>query len=217
MDTHRRFSPQEKILSEEFYQRPDVVQVARELLGKGLFTWKNGVLTGGLIVETEAYAGVNDRASHVYNNRRTKRTEAMYGPGGIAYVYMCYGMHYLLNAVTNVQDVAQAVLIRAIVPTHGIETMLKRRKKKKFDHTLTNGPGSVCQALRITLEDYGIALSGPSLWISDVGIDVSAHEIESTPRIGVDYAGEDAKLALRFVCTKINNAQSLQEFPKSSS
>jgi len=190
------------ILSPEFYQRPDVVQVARDLLGKGLFTCIDGQLTGGLIIETEAYAGVNDRASHTFNNRRTKRTEAMYGPGGIAYVYMCYGIHYLLNAVTNVEGVAQAVLIRGLMPTQGVEIMLQRRKKKKVDETLAGGPGALCQALGITMAQYGASLAGSDLWIGDVGATVQ--DIATTPRIGVDYAGEDANLQYRFVVTPNN-------------
>ncbi len=197
MDSDGSFPERKKVLKPSFYQRPDVVQVAKDLLGKALFTCINGQLTGGLIVETEAYAGVNDKASHVYNNRRTKRTEAMYGPGGIAYVYMCYGMHFLLNAVTNVEGVAQAVLIRALMPTHGVELMLHRRKKKQVDVTLVGGPGSVCQALGITLAQYATSLMGQELWICDVGTKV--REIAATPRIGVDYAGEDAKLLYRFV------------------
>ena len=197
MDAHRRFPEKQTILKPEFYQRPDVVQIARELLGKGLFTCINGELTGGLIVETEAYAGVNDRASHTFNNRRTKRTEAMYGPGGIAYVYMCYGIHCLLNAVTNVEGVAQAVLIRALMPTHGIETMLQRRKKRKLDETLAGGPGALCQALGITMAQYGTSLTGPDVWICDVG--TKGQDIAATPRIGVDYAGDDAKLPYRFI------------------
>ncbi|HEY4255298.1 MAG TPA: DNA-3-methyladenine glycosylase [Chlamydiales bacterium] len=187
-------------LPPSFYQRPDVVQVARDLLGKGLFTrTPDGLLTGGLIVETEAYAGVLDKASHVYNDRRTQRTEAMYGPGGIAYVYMCYGIHYLLNAVTNLEGVAQAVLIRALFPTHGIDTMLKRRKKQALDKTLASGPGALCQALGINLTHYAVSLSSPNLWIADCGVSVKEKEIQVTPRIGVDYAGEDAKLPYRFV------------------
>lgn len=188
-----------------FYKNPDVLEVAKNLLGKSLFTNINGIVTGGVIIEAESYAGICDRASHVYGDRRTKRTEAMYGPGGIAYVYLCYGLHHLINAVTNVEGVAQAVLIRALHPTHGIETMLHRRGKKQLDKTLTSGPGSLTRALGIDLSHYGIALNSSELWIADMGAKVE--NIEVTPRIGVDYAGEDALLPYRFVATfKKSNA-----------
>lgn len=179
-----------------FYKNPDVLEIAKNLLGKSLFTNINGIVTGGIIIEAEAYAGICDRASHVYGGRRTRRTEAMYGPGGIAYIYLCYGIHHLINAVTNVEGVAQAVLIRALHPTHGIETMLRRRGKKKLDKTLTSGPGALTSALGIDLSHYGIPLDSAELWIADLGVKVE--NIEITPRIGVDYAGEDALLPYRF-------------------
>src|SRR4051812_45478122 len=113
-------------LKKSFYQRDDVVQVAKELLGKYLFTHIDGKLTGGIITETEAYAGVIDRASHAYGGRRTARTEIMYGEGGTAYVYLCYGIHSLFNVVTNKKGTPHAILIRALHPTHGVETILKR-------------------------------------------------------------------------------------------
>src|SRR3990167_5438906 len=141
-----------------FYKNPNVLEIAKNLIGKSLFTSIGGIITGGIIIETEGYAGVCDRASHVYGDRRTKRTEAMYGPGGIAYVYLCYGIHHLINVVTNVEGVAQAVLIRALYPTHGIDTMLQRRGKKKLDKTLTTGPGALTSALGINLPHYGISL-----------------------------------------------------------
>jgi DNA-3-methyladenine glycosylase len=108
-------------LPSEFYIRTDVVQVARDLLGKVLYTSFNHEITAGIIIETEAYAGVTDKASHAYNNRRTARTEIMYRTGGTAYVYLCYGIHSLFNIVTSVEDNPHAVLIRGIEPLHGIE------------------------------------------------------------------------------------------------
>ena len=179
-----------------FYQREDVCRVAKDLLGKGLFTRSSsGVVTGGLITETEAYAGIVDRASHAYGGRRTARTEVMYRAGGIAYVYLCYGIHCLLNAVTNVDGVPHAVLIRALEPTHGIELMRKRRKNR----AIAPGPGALCQALGIQLRHNGASLQGTSLWIEDVGTLVEESDVLATPRIGVAYAGEDAKLLYRFV------------------
>ena len=132
-----------------FYDRKDVIQIAKELLGKILVTNFDGVITSGRIVETEAYNGVIDRASHAWGGRRTSRTEIMYAEGGKAYVYLCYGIHHLFNIVTNVRDVPHAVLIRAIEPLHGIETMLQRTGKPFANVTLTRGPGNVSKALGI--------------------------------------------------------------------
>ena len=185
------------ILSRKFYERSDVVQVARELLGMWLFTELDGKLTGGIIIETEAYAGPRDKASHAHNNRRTERTEVLFGRGGHAYVHMCYGIHYLLNAVANKEGIPNGVLIRAISPQCGIETMLKRRGKKKLDATLTSGPGALCQALGITKELYGHDLTSPPLWIEDRGVADKQH-ISAGPRVGVEYAKEDALLPWRF-------------------
>lgn len=179
-----------------FYQSDDVVDVAKKLLGKGLFTEIGGHLTGGIIIETEAYAGAGDRASHAYGNRRTKRTETMFQKGGIAYVYLCYGIHSLLNAVTADEDIPHAVLIRAIQPTAGIDLMLKRRKKTTLEG-LASGPGALTAALGITLAHNASPLNSESLWIADLGIE--SEQIISGPRIGVDYAGPDALLPYRFL------------------
>ena len=191
------------ILDRSFYVRDDVVQIARELLGKWLFTEFDGQpVTGGMIIETEAYAGAEDRASHAYNMRRTKRTEVMFHEGGISYVYFCYGMHYLLNVVTNVKDVPHAVLIRAILPTIGIETMLQRRRKTALDKRLTSGPGSTAQALGIAREHNDLSFSSSQIWIEDRGVLIPDNEIVASPRIGVDYAGEHALLPWRFTIEK---------------
>lgn len=180
-----------------FYQRDDVVLIAKELIGKKLFSTIGGELTGGIIIETEAYRGPDDRACHAYNNRRTARTEVMFQNGGIAYVYLCYGMHHLLNVVTSRVDNPHAVLIRAITPTQGIETMMKRRKRTP----LTNGPGALCQALGITREHNGLPFDQHPLLIEEG--DVGPHKILATPRIGVEYAKEDAKLPWRFLLDKL--------------
>jgi DNA-3-methyladenine glycosylase len=184
----------------EFYLRQDVVAISKELLGKWIFTQiGKGPVTGGMIIETEAYAGAEDRACHAYGNRRTPRTEVMFQKGGVAYVYLCYGMHHLLNVVTNQQDIPHAILIRAIKPTHGIETMLKRRKKTTFDSRLTSGPGALCQALGIDRTFNGYSFASPPLWIEDRKASFRENEILATPRIGVDYAGKDAHLPWRFL------------------
>ncbi|GEP94629.1 DNA-3-methyladenine glycosylase [Chitinophaga cymbidii] len=184
-------------LENSFYERPDVLKIAQELLGKLLVTEIGGRRTSGRIVETEAYRGATDRASHAWNNRRTRRTEVMYGAGGVAYVYLCYGIHHLFNVVTNVKDVPHAVLVRGLEPVEGIDTMLWRCGKQKLDTTLTAGPGSLSKALGITTELTGESLSGNVLWIEDA-LRVPRKEIVAGTRVGVAYALDDAYLPYRF-------------------
>lgn len=188
-----------KKLEREFYDRPDVVKIAKELLGRVIVTTFNGIITSGRIVETEAYAGVIDRASHAWGGRRTNRTEIMYGRPGTAYVYLCYGIHHLFNVVTNKPDIPHAILIRAVEPLTGIPDMLLRTGKKKADHTLTKGPGNVSKALGIYTMHTGLDLLGNDIFITGEEVKVKARDIVITPRIGVDYAGEDAKLPYRFI------------------
>ena len=176
----------------------DVVLIAKELLGKYLFTKFNGKLTGGIITETEAYEGVTDRASHAFDGRRTQRTEIMYSKGGVAYVYLCYGIHHLFNVVTNLEDVPHAILVRAIEPVKGINIMLYRMKKKKQDYTIGKGPGNVSKALGLKTMHTGFILSGNEIYIADDGKRYKNSEIITSPRIGVDYAAEDAFLPYRF-------------------
>lgn len=186
-------------LQKSFYERDDVLKIAQDLLGKVLITTFDGLLTSARIVETEAYAGVIDKASHAWNGRRTNRTEIMYATGGTAYVYLCYGIHHLFNVVTNKMDTPHAILIRAAEPVEGIETMLKRTKKKKADFTLTKGPGNVAKALGIFTKHNGLNLLSDEIYIADDGFKLAKNMITATPRIGVDYAGEDAKLPYRFI------------------
>ncbi|MHC2990454.1 3-methyladenine DNA glycosylase [Pontibacter sp. HJ8] len=185
-------------LKKSFYTRPDVVQVAQDLLGKHLYTRQNGVLTGGIIVETEAYSGVGDKACHAHLNRRTQRTEIMYHEGGVAYVYLVYGIYNLFNIITNVEGQADAVLVRAIEPLEGIEEMLLRRNMASVRPNLTAGPGVLSIALGIDRKHYGTPLTGNTIWVEDKGMEVPAEGIAIGPRIGVDYAGEDALLPWRF-------------------
>lgn len=185
-------------LPQEFYSRDDVVNVSRELLGKVLCTHLHGRLTKVVITETEAYAGVADKASHAFGGKRTNRTEPMFGPGGLAYIYLCYGIHHLFNVVTNVEGVPHAVLIRAGDPLEGLDIMLGRRQRRVFDKRLLGGPGSLARALGITTELTGQALRGDDIWIEDHGIAVAPSGIEASPRVGVAYAGEDALLPWRF-------------------
>ena len=186
-------------LGYNFYNRANVVTIARELLGKVLVSQWDGITTSGRIVETEAYYGVVDRASHAWNGRRTARTEIMFGNAGRAYVYLCYGIHHLFNIVTNAKDTPHAVLIRALEPVAGIDTMLERTGKKKPDRTLASGPGNVSKALGIVTKHTGINLLEDMLFIADDGFKVKNKDILATPRIGVDYAGEDALLPYRFI------------------
>lgn len=187
-----------KKLPESFYQREDVLQIAKELLGKILVTKWNGQITAGRIVECEAYNGVPDKASHASGGRRTKRNEIMYASGGVAYVYLCYGIHHLFNVVTNTKDIPHAILIRALEPVKGIDLMLKRTGKKKLDYTLTRGPGNVSKALGIFTKHSGLLLSGKELFIAEDDFGLEKKNIVASPRIGVDYAGVDALLHYRF-------------------
>jgi len=188
-----------KKLNHAFYNRVDVAKIARELLGKILITTFDNKLTSGRIVETEAYAGVVDKASHAYGGRRTNRTEIMYRDAGNSYVYLCYGIHHLFNVITNAQDVPHAILIRALEPLEGIDTMLERTGKIKVDYTLTKGPGNVSKALGLFTHHTGTNLSGDEIFIGDDGFKISPKNILITKRIGVDYAAEDAALPYRFI------------------
>jgi DNA-3-methyladenine glycosylase len=188
-----------KKLGVDFYRQAEVTLVARLLLGKVLVSRIGGVTTAGRIVETEAYNGVVDKASHAYGGRRTARTEIMYNPGGVAYVYLCYGIHHLFNVVTNQKEIPHAVLIRAVEPLQGLDTMVKRRQKQRADETLTRGPGSVSSAFAIQTIHSGLSLLNRQLYIADDGLVFDENAIAATPRIGVDYAEEDALLPYRFL------------------
>jgi DNA-3-methyladenine glycosylase len=185
------------ILPENFYQRTDVVKIARELLGKVLVTKVAGVVTSGMIVETEAYSW-KERGCHAYEARKTQRNAIMFEKGGYAYVYLCYGMHNLFNVVTNKNGVAEAVLVRAIEPVHGVNEMELRRGTLANKFHLTSGPGKLTKALGIDRKLNGKFLLDNEVWIEDTGEKISAGNIEASARIGIDYAGEDAKLPWRF-------------------
>jgi DNA-3-methyladenine glycosylase len=180
-----------------FYQRDDVVQVARDLLGKVLVSQVNGVLTSGMIVETEAYSW-KERGCHAYQGRQTPRNAAMFLPGGHAYIYLCYGLHHMVNVVTNRGGVAEAVLIRALEPWQGLEEMrLRRNMPKAAISELASGPGKLAAALGIDRSLNGEPLTGNRLWITS-GKEISPEEVAASPRIGIAYAQEDAKLPWRF-------------------
>lgn len=185
-------------LPQSFYDREDVVQIARELIGKVVVSHINGVYTSGRIVETEAYVAITDRSSHSFGGRRTPRNEHMYAAPGTAYIYICYGMHQMLNVVTNKTGIPDAILIRAIEPLEGISAMLKRTGKKEFTHTLTRGPGNVGKALGIFKQFSGTYLGGDMIYICDDGFRLNEMEIGISQRIGVESAGPDARLPFRF-------------------
>jgi DNA-3-methyladenine glycosylase len=186
-------------LDQSFYTRSDLLQVSRDLLGKVLATDIDGCVTKATITEVEAYAGETDKASHAYGGRRTKRTEPLYKTGGRAYVYLCYGIHHMFNVVTNIEGIPHVALVRAGRPLHGEADMLRRRGKTKADKTLLGGPGSLGKALGITTGLTGIDLLGDQIWIEDQGLTVEDAEVIVGPRIGIDYAEEDAKLPYRFI------------------
>jgi len=183
------------ILLRSFYVEQDACAAARSLLGKVIATHFDGVLTTGVITETEAYMGIGDKASHAHNGKRTKRNEAMYASGGTAYVYLCYGIHHLFNVVVLEAEVPHAVLIRAIHPMEGIEHMVARRPSAR---TSTGGPGTLTQALGITVQHDGVDLTGQRIWVEDRAISVPDDRIVVGPRIGVPYAKEDALLPYRY-------------------
>jgi len=193
-----------------FLSGQDVVQIAQDLIGTSLFTKVDDTITGGIITETEAYAGPWDKASHAYNNRRTKRTEIMFQEGGVAYVYLCYGIHSLLNIVTNKEGIPHAVLLRAIHPTHGIDTMIKRRGKKHYSASLCSGPGSLTKALGISSKDNGVSFLSSSLWIEQRKEEIKQEDIIALPRVGIDYAEEHALLPWRF-CLKVVSQEKIED------
>lgn len=187
-----------KKLTIDFYNRKDVLQIARELLGKIVVTKFDGITTSGRIVETEAYIAITDRASHSFGGKRTSRNEHMYAAAGTSYVYICYGMHHLFNVVTNEKETPDAVLIRGIEPVKGIETMLDRSGKLKLDNTLSKGPGNAAKVLGINKAHSGLNLLGNKIFIEDDGFILTDEQIGASKRIGIEGAGNAALLPYRF-------------------
>jgi DNA-3-methyladenine glycosylase len=186
-----------KKLTRKFYSRTDTLVVARDLLGKLLVVPSaEGQRVSGVIVEVEAYMAPEDKASHAFGNRRTNRTEPMFGKGGVAYVYFVYGMHFQFNVVVNAEGTAHAVLVRALEPVEGIELMERRRGQS--GRNLTNGPGKLCRAVGIDLSLNREDLTGNRIWLEETGRPLAESEISSGPRIGVDYAEEFVHVPWRF-------------------
>jgi DNA-3-methyladenine glycosylase len=185
-------------LAESYYHSDDVVSLSKDLLGKYLFTCIDGVTTGGYIIETEAYNGAVDRASHAFGNRQTSRTKTMFMQGGIAYVYLCYGIHEMFNIVTSAEGQPHAILVRAIQPIVGLEIMMARRNMLTAKPAITSGPGSVAKALGISRNINAFSLQSETIWLEDSGLRFPDECIASVPRVGVSYAGDDALLPYRF-------------------
>ena len=185
-------------LPEAYYQNTNVVFLAKDLIGKRLCTHIDGIYCSGLISETEAYAGVTDKASHAYGGRFTERTKTMYAVGGTAYVYLCYGVHYLFNVVTNIEGIPHAVLVRGVKPEKGVDYMLERRGVKK-QKGLTDGPGKLSKAMGIGKVHNAISLLQDVIWIEDTEVHIPETELHIGPRIGIDYAEEDKDLPYRFL------------------
>jgi DNA-3-methyladenine glycosylase len=175
------------------------LKISQELLGKILVTCFDGKRTSGRIVETEAYAGIGDRACHAFGGKRTARMEAVYGSPGTIYVYICYGMHHLFNIVTNKKDIPHVILIRALEPLEGIAVMLERTGKRTADYSLARGPGNVSRALGMTKAHSGGTLLTGNIYIADDGLKYKKDQIHITKRIGVESAREDAERLYRFI------------------
>ncbi|MGB3591913.1 MAG: DNA-3-methyladenine glycosylase [Nonlabens sp.] len=189
-----------------YYKNSDVVFLARDLIGKIVVSTVDDKFCSGIITETEAYRGIGDKACHAHLGRFTDRTKIMYESGGVAYVYLCYGIHHLFNIITNTDSQADAILIRAVQPVSGIHHMMERRAKVKNDHTLTSGPGNFSKAFGLNKSHYGEDLTGDLVYLEHdpelldtIGLtrDEKLPIVESK-RIGIDYAGEDAHLPWRF-------------------
>jgi len=186
-------------LNQDFFFQTEVTEIARELLGKVLITDFRGKKTAGIITETEAYAGSTDRASHAFNNRRTARTEVMYKQGGVAYIYLCYGIHHLFNFVTGPEEIPHAVLLRGIYPLEGIAIMEERRGMSFKGKGFSDGPGKVTASMGLSIRQNGFEIGGKNIWVEDRGIKPREDAILTGPRIGVDYAGNDAHLPYRYL------------------
>jgi len=189
-------------LTTAFYRRTDTLQIARDLLGKLLVTTFEGEPTVGRIVETEAYKAPEDKACHAYLNRNTKRTKTMFLPGGVAYIYLCYGIHHLFNVVTGPQGAAHAGLVRAVEPVAGLETMLRRRGHRALSPQLSAGPGVMSQALGIhrRYDGYSLLAGESDITIMDDGLRLAPADIYAGPRVGIDYAEECKDWPWRFCC-----------------
>lgn len=188
-----------KRLGRAFYAREETLAVARELLGKRLVVpTSEGARVSGRIVEVEAYLGAEDKAAHSYGRRRTARTETMYAKGGTVYVFFVYGMHHQFNVVTGPEGTPTAVLVRAVEPEEGIDSMRERRRVPK-ERELTSGPGKLCKALGLDRSfDREDLTTSTRVWLEDAGARPRPEDIAEGPRIGIAYAEEYALKPWRF-------------------
>lgn len=189
------------LLDQLFYQRDDIVSISKDLLGKAIYTSFDGVVTGGIIVETEAYRAPDDKACHAFGNKITERTKTMFLDGGTLYVYISYGIHRMINVVTSTQGKAHAILIRAIEPTTGIEKMLERRNHERLKTETVNGPGKTAKALGVEKYHDGKSLfhKTSGIWIEDSNDFVINEDIQVGPRVGMSiHTGKDAHRPWRF-------------------
>ena len=186
-------------LTRDYYLNKDVVAVARDLIGKMLVTNLEEGLTAGMITETEAYAGTHDKASHAWGGRRTERTGVMFGEGGVAYVYLCYGIHSLFNIVTGPEGIPHAILIRGVRVFKGNVIVNERLGGKLLNSGLVSGPGRITKALGIKVPHTGVDLCADQIWLEESFSGNQVFDVKTTPRIGIDYAAEDALLPYRFV------------------
>lgn len=183
-------------LSSDFYTREDTLLVCRQLLGKMLCTSVNGIFTSGIIVETEAYRGPEDLGSHAYNNRRTTRNDIMYSEGGVVYMYICYGIHDMLNIVTGKEGSSHAVLIRALQPVEGISHMCGRRGIQDLKR-LCKGPGALAKAMGLNKNHNGVSLQSDLIWIEDAP-SLDEESIVETSRVGLNIQGVYRDIPWRF-------------------
>jgi len=187
-------------LDRSFYTRDDVCLIAKELLGQFLCVENGGLVFKAMIVETEAYKGPEDKASHAYNNRRTKRTSTMFKTGGTSYVYLCYGIHQMMNVVTSNEEQPHAILLRAAQPMNHIPILADQFKSRKKSALLLSGPGNLCKGLRITKEYNNLDLvNSNKIWIESIqNSKSSVFSIVESPRVGIAYAKEYANEPWRF-------------------
>ena len=187
------------MIPKKYFQNPDILFLAKDLLGKVLCTDFNDEYCEAIIVETEAYKAPEDKGSHAYQNLRTKRTEIMFEEGGYAYVYLCYGIHAMVNVVTGPKNMAHAILIRAVEPLKNVAIMADRVRTKKKNELLGSGPGNVCKAMGIATRHNAekLYLKG-NIWIEDRKESIDKSNIISSPRVGIKYADEWAYKNWRF-------------------
>jgi len=185
-------------LQKQFYTREDTLTIAKELLGKYVYTNFDHVLTGGMIVETEAYIGPHDAGSHAFNGRRTPKNETMYAEGGVTYMYICYGIHDMLNIVTGSSGSSHAILIRAIEPIDGIEMMQLRRGNVPLKR-LATGPGALAKALGLRKHHDAYNLNSDEIWIEDKGVIIPEEKIKATGRVGLGCKDPYLTIPWRFL------------------